>query len=304
MTLEEHENAAKHRFTDADIINGTRKAGIIQTAFNTIIDYSEVVPAELLHAYYRLCCKKLGLNENDEEYQELVNGICQHPSYSKLITHEYEKGKYNNFSLYEEAGMGILVDEDNFLPRSQRLKCEAIFDSLTDTMTKMLRFINTLYLRKTYSTITFKKYFTEQKDLDPALVDIGLSVISHNEAFKKPFPKVNKQQFKRCGELDLPGIPAGERSAENTELMDQLEKKLSKKISEDGDGYKAKYERLLKKYKLLLEKNRKLEAVQKFPKAVSDHAQVFTKLHNQLTGKHVPVVYALAGKSTRHMRWG
>lgn len=100
MALEEHENAAKHRFTDADIINGTRKAGIIQTAFNTIIDYSEVVPAELLHAYYRLCCKELGLNKNDEEYQELVNGICQHPSYSKLIAHAYEKGKYNNFSLY------------------------------------------------------------------------------------------------------------------------------------------------------------------------------------------------------------
>lgn len=297
MALEEHENAAKHRFTDADIINGTRKAGIIQTAFGTIIDYCEVVPVELFQAYYRLCCKELGLNEDAKEYQELVNGICKHPSYSKLIVHTYEKGERNDFSLYGgTVGMGTIVDEDNFLSRSQQLKCDTIFDNLTDTMTKMLRFINTLYLRKTYSTITFKKYFTEQKDLDPALVDIALSVLSHNEAFKKPFPKVNKQQFKRCGELDLPGIPAGERSAENTELMDQLEKELSKKISDDGDDYKAKYERLLKKYKLLLEKNRKLEAAQKFPKAVNDHAQVFTKLHNQLTGKHVPVVYALAGK--------
>src|SRR5699024_1258186 len=55
-------------------------------------------------------------------------------------------------------------------------------------------------------------------------------------------------------------------------------------------------ERLRKENKLLREKICKYEASKKFPRAVNDYAEEFVKVHNQLANRHVPVIYALAGK--------
>ena len=287
----------ENKYTDADIPNKSEKISILQVALDRIVALQNQIPVELLWAYYTRCCLGMKIESNQHEYQELLTSLLASKDYCTPIKHTYIEGERNDYSVdVEGKSLIVMAGERHIIYLSQpyRLACMRAFDRLIDGLKNVVELINSLYLSRVYSKSTLKKYCIDRLKMSSDLAGDVLSVLFQNEASSEGLMIMDKQRFKKIADLSILVEPTEKRSSANTELMDRLEAELSKKNGERD--LKEENERLRKENKLLREKIRKYEASKKFPRAVNDYAEEFVKVHNQLANRHVPVIYALAGK--------